>query len=78
MLLDIDSLLKKHFSNSYALIKVLIKEKNGKRFLVFDVKKSPREVYFSINEKKEFYIRRSASSIALSIEEAVSYINDHF
>jgi predicted HTH transcriptional regulator len=78
MLLDIDNLLKTHFSTSYALIKVSVIEKENKKILVFEVKDSSKPVYFSINDKKEFYIRRSASSIALTIEEAVSYINDHF
>ena len=78
MLLDIDSLIQTHFSTSYALIKVSVIAKDNKKILLFDIGNSPKPVYFSINNKKEFYIRRSASSIALTIEEAVSYINDHF
>ena len=78
LLLDIDNLLNTHFSTSYALIKVSVIEKDNKKILLFDVRDSLKPVYFTIKEKTEFYIRKSASSKALTIEEAVSYINDHF
>lgn len=78
LLLDIDTLVKTHFSDSYALIKARSELLDWKQIIVFDVQPSSKPIYFSINGKEEFYIRRSASSISLTIAEATSFIRDHF
>lgn len=78
LLLNIDELIKNNFSLFQALVKVSPKVIWDKTILIFEVKQSSKPVYIMINGKKEFYIRRSASSIALTIDEAVNYIKDHF
>lgn len=78
LLLSIDNLLRDNFSKHYALITTETRWIDWNQVIRFSVKPSSVSVYVEINWKKEFYIRRSASSIALTIEEAVGYINDHF
>lgn len=78
LLLDIDNLLKDNFSKHYSSIKLVVIEINNKKVLKFVVNASWSEVYIKVNGKLEFYIRRSASSIPLTIDEAVNYIKNHF
>lgn len=78
LLLDIDNLLKKHFSDQYALISVECSSMQWKDILIISVKSSKNPVYFEINGKSEFYIRKAASSESLTINEAVNYIRDWF
>lgn len=78
LLLDIDNLTKTYFNTSYAFIKIKIEELENKKILVFEVKPSKQPVYFTYQGKEEFYIRKTAGSLSLTIGEANSYIRDHF
>jgi hypothetical protein len=78
LLLDIDNLTKTHFNTSYALITVNVETVDEKQILVFEVKAAKKPVYFTYQGKEEFYIRKAAGSLSLTIEEATNYIQDHF
>ena len=78
LLLDIDNLTKTHFSTAYALIKAKVENIENKQILIFDVKASKQPVYFTYQGKEEFYIRKTAGSLSLTIGEANNYIRDHF
>ena len=78
LLLDIDNLTKTHFSTAYALIKAKVENIENKQILIFDVKASKQPVYFTYQGKEEFYIRKTAWSLSLTIGEANNYIRDHF
>lgn len=49
-----------------------------KQILVFEVKAAKKPVYFTYQGKEEFYIRKAAGSLSLTIGEATNYIQDHF
>lgn len=78
LLLDIDNLTKTHFNTAYALIKAKVENIENKQILIFDVKASKQPVYFTYQGKEEFYIRKTAWSLSLTIGEANNYIRDHF
>ena len=78
LLLDIDNLTKTHFNTSYALITVNVEMVDEKQILVFEVKAAKKPVYFTYQGKEEFYIRKAAGSLSLTIGEATNYIQDHF
>lgn len=77
---DIDNTLKNHFSNQYANIRVKIIKDNlqNKEYCLIKVEPWTKATYITYSGKEEFYIRRSASSIALTLSETQSYISDHF
>lgn len=77
-LLQFDNLLRTHFSEPIdAIIKFGFEQVNSKTIFRVEVEKSnkPR---FLINKLKgkEFYIRRSGSTVSLDVEDAVKYIID--
>lgn len=78
LLLDIDNLTKTHFNTAYALIKAKVENIENKQILIFDVKASKQPIYFTYQGKEEFYIRKTAGSLSLTIGEANNYIRDHF
>ena len=78
LLLDIDNLTKTYFNTAYALIKAKVENIENKQILIFDVKASKQPVYFTYQGKEEFYIRKTAWSLSLTIGEANNYIRDHF
>ena len=78
LLLDIDNLTKTHFNSAYALIKAKVENLDNKQILIFDIKPSKQPVYFTYQGKEEFYIRKTAGSLSLTIGEANNYIRDHF
>lgn len=78
LLKDIDNMLKDNFSKQYANIKVLTIQEKDQTICIIEVLQATTPTYLQINGKDEFYIRRSASSIALTLSEASDYISDHF
>ena len=78
LLKDIDNMIRDNFPNFKALIDVKEENINWKSVIVFHVNKAHSPAYFTYNWKQSFYVRNSASSTALSIEETVNYINEHF
>lgn len=78
LLLDIDNLTKQHFNTSYALITTRVEKIDEKQILIFEVKAAKKPVYFTYQGKEEFYIRKAAGSLSLTIGEATHYIQEHF
>lgn len=78
LLKDIDNVIRDYFSNFKALIDVKEEKIDWKSIIVFHVGKSHSPAYFTYNWKESFYIRNSSSSTALTIEQSVNYINEHF
>ena len=78
LLKDVDNLIKDNFSKYRALIDVKVEDVEWKKILLFEVSKSHEPAYFTHNWKQEFYVRNSASSISLSMEDTVSYVKTHF
>lgn len=73
-----DNLIKTHFSEPIdAIIKFGFEQVQSKTFFMVNVEKSNKARFLIVKSKgKEFYIRRSASSHSLDIEEATQYIID--
>jgi len=73
-----DNLIKTHFSEPIdAILKFGFEEVQSKTIFMVNVEKSNKPRFLITKPKgKEFYIRRSASSHSLDIEEATQYIID--
>ena len=75
-----DNLIKNYFGGDiWAFIDLEIKPIHSKEIIRIDCKPSNKPEYImNLKEQKEFYIRRTASSISLDIEESFAYIHNRF
>jgi hypothetical protein len=72
-----DNIISKYFTSSVdALIHGQIENVNDKSIFFVQVKMSSRPIFTKLKNEVEFYIRRSASSPKLDVEESVIYIRD--
>lgn len=75
----LDNLLQNYFGNSvHALLTTQLVAFEGRTVAVINVRSSDKEMWLKNGGTDEFYIRRTASSVALSPKEAVEYINSKF
>lgn len=78
----LDNLIENYLGNSaYSLITLTFPEIDGKKVCRLDVqfsKKGPVYVKNKSKKTEEFYIRRAASTIALSASEMIGYIENHW
>ncbi len=74
LLLTFDELFQKHIGNEYQrLISIKVIRLGGKSVLYIKVDKSNKHVFVNRNNSEEFYIRRNASTVKLSIKEFADY-----
>lgn len=76
-----DNLLAKFLGNDFnSIVGIIIESIDGKKVAKICVKeKAPEPVFLNINGKsEEFYIRRSASAVALTSKEILSYTKLHW
>jgi ABC-type amino acid transport substrate-binding protein len=78
-LLTLTNLINRHLGkNTHMFIRVTIISINNKDVCVISIEKSDKPIFLGKNEKEEFYIRASASSQPLGIEESYKYIKSHW
>ena len=78
-LLTLTNLINRHLGKStHMFITINIISINDKDVCIISVEKSDKPIFLGKNEKEEFYIRASASSQPLGIQESYKYIKSHW
>ncbi len=78
-LLTLTNLVNRHLGKStHKFITINIVSINDKDVCIIKVEKSDKPIFLGKNENGEFYIRASASSQPLGIEESYKYIKSHW
>ncbi len=78
-LLTLTNLINRHLGkNTHKFITINIISINDKDVCIINVEKSDKPIFLGKNEKEEFYIRASASSQPLGIQESYKYIKSHW
>jgi ABC-type amino acid transport substrate-binding protein len=78
-LLTLTNLINRHLGKStHMFITIDIVSIHDNDVCIIDVKKSDKPIFLGKNEKEEFYIRASASSQPLGIQESYKYIKSHW
>lgn len=76
-----DNLLAKYLGNEFnSIVQVEIQDVSGKKVAKICVKKKAPEPTFlnQKNKPEEFYIRRNASAITLTLKETMKYVKEHW
>jgi len=72
-------LINRHLGkNTHKFITINIISINDKDVCIINVERSDKPIFLGKNEKEEFYIRASASSQPLGIQESYKYIKSHW
>ena len=78
-LLTLTNLINRHLGkNTHKFISINIISINDKDVCIISVERSDKPIFLGKNEKEEFYIRASASSQPLGIQETYKYIKSHW
>ena len=78
-LLTLTNLINRHLGKStHLFITINIISINDKDVCIISVEKSDKPIFLGKNENEEFYIRASASSQPLGIQESYKYIKSHW
>ena len=78
-LLTITNLINKHFGkNAHRLVHANIVTINDRDVCIVEIAKSSDPVFLKKGEKEEFFIRASAASVPLGLQESAKYIRKHF